>query len=602
MLGVSRRACLWEVDWIEEGGRVSVGNDSEDETDIGNSCDRSHDYNEMVVPVGGRDPEINVTINYKQALPFDSLHVASDLVNNDSIFSIGDTQQSEKEAHENSDVHVSSEGARDSGDYTPHNPPVIVKSNSLPNMGSVGERYALTYLARHSRSSKDLTVLDLRQKEMVIHEVGTGVIPVGERGDRILDNEKCNCESPPEDGYDSYNCVGSAKHWIVPITDEVNAEEHLHGESSARQWEEFPGEHHKIKYIEEWVIDLQHCGPLDETNDGLSNIDDHQVRRGTTVMDNVTAARFDGRATPGMEAAKKYISSLSAASTTAQLMNHGLVVIPFLSAFVSLRALNLSGNAIVRITAGALPRGLHNLNLSKNKISTLEGLRELTRLHVLDLSYNRIVRIGHGLASCSPLKELYLAGNKISEVEGLHCLLKLSVLDLRFNKISTAKCLGQLAANYNSLQAIGLEGNPAQKNVGDEQLKKYLQGLLPLLAYFNRQPIRAGPLKDVADRSAQLGITADRGHRSEHKTLWKGSHGASARKTSFSSSIHGRRSRAVVSQKPPSKGKPDHLPPTGIKTATTHRNNFYDFSSKLLRFRPDLSMRRSRSEGTLTAL
>lgn len=54
---------------------------------------------------------------------------------------------------------------------------------------------------------------------------------------------------------------------------------------------------------------------------------------------------------------------------------------------------------LVRITAGALPRGLHILNLSKNSISTIEGLRELTRLRVLDLSYNRIVRIGHGMAS-----------------------------------------------------------------------------------------------------------------------------------------------------------------------------------------------------------
>ncbi|KAL5071877.1 hypothetical protein RYX36_022764 [Vicia faba] len=172
-----------------------------------------------------------------------------------------------------------------------------------------------------------------------------------------------------------------------------------------------------------------------------------------------------------------------------QLANHGLVVIPFLSASVSLRVLNLSGNGIVKITVGALPRGLHTLNLSKNNISTIEGLRELTRLRVLDLSYNRILRIGHGPASCSSLKELYLAGNKIGEVEGLHRLLKISIWDLRFNKISTAKCLGQLAANYNSLLAISLEGNPCQKNVGDEQIKKYLQGLLPHLVYYNRPAI-----------------------------------------------------------------------------------------------------------------
>lgn len=50
----------------------------------------------------------------------------------------------------------------------------------------------------------------------------------------------------------------------------------------------------------------------------------------------------------------------------------------------------------VKITSGALPRGLHTLNLSKNSIATIEGLRELTRLRVLDLSYNRILRIGHG--------------------------------------------------------------------------------------------------------------------------------------------------------------------------------------------------------------
>lgn len=53
----------------------------------------------------------------------------------------------------------------------------------------------------------------------------------------------------------------------------------------------------------------------------------------------------------------------------------------------------------VRITAGALPRGLHVLNLSKNSISSIEGLRELTRLRVLDLSYNRIFRIGHGMSN-----------------------------------------------------------------------------------------------------------------------------------------------------------------------------------------------------------
>jgi len=50
----------------------------------------------------------------------------------------------------------------------------------------------------------------------------------------------------------------------------------------------------------------------------------------------------------------------------------------------------------VHISPGSLPKGLHSLDLSRNKIANIEGLRELTKLRVLNLSYNRISRIGHG--------------------------------------------------------------------------------------------------------------------------------------------------------------------------------------------------------------
>lgn len=49
----------------------------------------------------------------------------------------------------------------------------------------------------------------------------------------------------------------------------------------------------------------------------------------------------------------------------------------------------------VCITPESLPKSIHTLNLSRNKIATVEGLKELTRLRVLDLSYNRVSRIGH---------------------------------------------------------------------------------------------------------------------------------------------------------------------------------------------------------------
>lgn len=421
----------------------------------------------------------------------------------------------------------------------------------------------------------------LRKKEVFIN---VSYDQIGETQERESGMEKTDNHMDRyfDDGFDSHLLSGLQKDWTMPITDDISDAEPLQGDSSS----EFPNKDFKVKRIEDWVIGLQHCGPPLEDITELPESVDPKVDINTANA-AVAASVVDHKITPGMETAKRYISSLTANATAAQLANHGLAVIPFLSAFVSLKVLNLSGNAIVRITAGTLPRGLHTLNLSKNNISTIEGLRELTRLRVLDLSYNRILRIGHGLASCSSLKELYLAGNKIGEVEGLHRLLKLSILDIRFNKISTAKCLGQLAANYNSLLAINLEGNPCQKNVGDEQIKKYLQSLLPHLVYYNRQPFKANGLKDGGDRAVRLGMNSqqfDRSLRVDRKSTRKGPSST-------------RRSSAVSSPKL-SKGKQAQLPPIRTKTSTQSRHHF-DSPSKPLNLNSGHFMRKSRSESTL---
>lgn len=471
---------------------------------------------------------------------------------------------------ENSETRFSGGGG--SGRQTPVTPHAIVKSNSLPYLHSAHEN-----AVHQSRSSEDLKELDSRRNDDSgdnSGEVSPENRSEGGHGDKIDGDDV-------DDGYDDDEYVGSAKDWIVPAGEELGKGKSVQEEYSDCRWEELPNEDFKIKRIEKWVMDLQHCGSLEETN-VISDVDPQGQNGKSVVVDPMGGLKNDAKALLGMDAAKRYISGLGTSATSAQLANHGLVVIPFLSAFTSLRALNLSGNSIVRITAGALPRGLHILNLSKNSISTIEGLRELTRLRVLDLSYNRILRIGHGLASCSSLKELYLAGNKISEVEGLHRLLKLNVLDLRFNKLSTTKSLGQLAANYNSLQAISLEGNPAQKNIGDEHLKKFLLGLLPHLAYFNRQSIKSGAMKDSADRAARLGISAhqiERGARAESKK-----------------STHGRKSQGAAGR-----GRHGRLPPSGVKV-TVERERFHDVSANLLSFMPDLAMRRAHSEGLLRAV
>ncbi|KAL8145599.1 hypothetical protein AgCh_003667 [Apium graveolens] len=199
--------------------------------------------------------------------------------------------------------------------------------------------------------------------------------------------------------------------------------------------------------------------------------------------------------------ANSVIQSLNFSSMVAHMSGIGLQVIPSIWRFSSLRSVNLSANHIVRISPGSLPKGLHTLNLSRNKINTIEGLKELTRLRLLDLSYNKISRIGQGLSNCTLIKELYLAGNKISDVEGLHRLSKLTILDLSFNKITTTKALGQIVANYNSLLALNLLGNPIHNNISDDQLRRAVCGLLPKLAYLNKQPINPQKAREIAAES-----------------------------------------------------------------------------------------------------
>lgn len=533
----------------------------------------------------------------------ESVQLSSHFANNGSIFSIGDCYHSAREGHGKFESPPSAEFANDSGDHTPPaDAQPIVKSRSLPNIvpsAFTSSRCSSNgHVAPRSRSFNEQRFRAICQKEARIHSLDMEGVQKDDWENGTRRAERHDFENGDACD-DSSNYSALAKDWVMPIADGSRSVKNLEEESSP--WDESTSDDFKFKRIEEWVNDLQHCSRLEETEDiSYSSVDLQHCQEPFVV--NCSSDLSDAKITPGMEAAKRYISSMSVSATTAHLANHGLLVIPFLSAFASLRVLNLSGNAIGSITAGALPRGLHTLNLSKNNISTIEGLRALSRLRVLDLSYNRIIRIGHGLASCSALKELYLAGNKISEAEGLHRLLKLTVLDLRYNKICTTKCLGQLAANYNSLQAISLEGNPAQKNVGDEQLKKYLQGLLPQMSYFNRQPIKISTLKDSSDRPVRLGTGSsnqfDRGLRGEHKVSRKSSHGGSHRQSSPSTHSRKNSTNQVKS------GRHGRLPaPIGTRAAAVaNQQQYFDFGGKIRNLKSDLSMRRIQSEGTLGSL
>ncbi|KAI7726028.1 hypothetical protein M8C21_026078, partial [Ambrosia artemisiifolia] len=514
---------------------------------------------------------------YQNARASVAPQISSNLVNDTSELSLDRLQRSDKEVGDNSETHQSGACTGGSSSHIPSTTQAVVKSSSLPYM-----HLAQTNVVDKSvDNDADETLLELETEN---------------------DNVEHAYASDGDEEYDDY--AGSAKDWIVPPLDAPFKVKSFQEGYSGCHWEGLLIEDFKIRRIEKWIMDLQHSSSL-ENDDTLTDLDDHVQNDKNTTLDPIPASKNDGKSVLGLDAAKRYISSLNALATTAQLANHGLAVIPFLSAFSSLRALNLSGNSIVRITMGALPRGLHILNLSKNSISIIEGLRELTRLRVLDLSYNRILRIGHGLGTCSSLKELYLAGNKISEVEGLHRLLKLRVLDLRFNKLSTTKSLGQLAANYNSLQAISLEGNPAQKNIGDEQLKRFLISLLPHIAYCNRQSVKYGSVKSTSVKSCSVKSGSVKSGSVKSGSVKSGSikgsadraarHGISARQGD-----HGLRSKSKKSTHE-RRGRNVRLPPSGVK-AIGDKHQKLDARNQLVSFGPKLAMRRAHSEGLLRAV
>ena len=148
-----------------------------------------------------------------------------------------------------------------------------------------------------------------------------------------------------------------------------------------------------------------------------------------------------------------------------------------------------------------------------------------------------------GLSNCSILKELYLAGNKISDVEGLHRLLKLTVLDLSFNKITTTKALGQLVANYNSLQGLNLLGNPIQNNIGDEQLRKTIVSLLPKLVFLNKQSIKPPRSREAVTDSVAKAALGKSGWNPRRKTGKKLTHSFSLTKKR-SDSVSPKKSRS----------------------------------------------------------
>jgi hypothetical protein len=71
-----------------------------------------------------------------------------------------------------------------------------------------------------------------------------------------------------------------------------------------------------------------------------------------------------------------------------------------------------------------------------------------------------------------------------------------------------------VVANYHSLLALNLVGNPVQTNVGDDALRKAVTGLLPQLAYLNKQPVKPQRVREATtDSLARAALGAGAGGR-----------------------------------------------------------------------------------------
>lgn len=261
------------------------------------------------------------------------------------FFLIGDPSPtpSPEDAHENSDTPLFDEYVGDSVDLIPPTGTLtcMVKADSLPNIRAStlsSVKCSFKNAASRSKSSGNLNVLGMISKDTFINESDDQLRGEQGRENNLGKTEGSHIDSSIDDCYDSYLPSSSTKDW------DTNAVKTLQGESSNPCWDELTDEDFKAKRIEDWVIALQHCGPLEEIHESLESIS--SLNENFNIMNGVIADRMDCKVIPGMEAANRFVSSLSAYATTAELSNHGLVAIPFLSSYSSLEELNLSGNAI----------------------------------------------------------------------------------------------------------------------------------------------------------------------------------------------------------------------------------------------------------------
>lgn len=141
--------------------------------------------------------------------------------------------------------------------------------------------------------------------------------------------------------------------------------------------------------------------------------------------------------------------------TELELTGRGLTDIGELNFYTNLARLDVSANKLASLDGIADSLELTWLKASGNRLTSLECLQRLTKLKVLNASDNRLEGELRGVAGLTELQALVLSNNQLTAANGLKRLAKLNTLVFSHNRLEKAPPLNGLS----SLAKLSLSHN-----------------------------------------------------------------------------------------------------------------------------------------------
>ncbi|CAM9281448.1 unnamed protein product [Ectocarpus fasciculatus] len=143
-------------------------------------------------------------------------------------------------------------------------------------------------------------------------------------------------------------------------------------------------------------------------------------------------------------------------------------------------------NSLDRLPAN-VPGTILYLDLSWNRLASLEGFAALPILRELDVSHNSVQDM-LGLVSNADLRVLRISHNRIRRIEGIHQLRHLEEADFSHNLLKTKVDVRALSLNA-ALRRLRIEGNPyCSTGVQHGTYQIALQHLLPGMSLLDGKP------------------------------------------------------------------------------------------------------------------